>query len=156
MPGEPLVLTFFSLIDFGGNLLGSLQERAWELARASWYEMMGREPRRGSPAKGQHAGPKDGVTEWERVLTQQMASQLKLILVCTKFKSRDLKRVRASQVVLVAKNSPASAGDVRDSGSTPGLGRSPGVGTGNPFQHSCLEKPMRRAWWATVHGVKNR
>ena len=47
---------------------------------------------------------------------------------------------------------PASnAGDL---GSTPGLGRSPGGGHGNPFQYSCLENPMDTgAWWATVHGV---
>ena len=39
-------------------------------------------------------------------------------------------------------------------GSIPGLGRSPGVGNGNPLQFSCLEDPMDRgAWWATVHGV---
>ena len=36
----------------------------------------------------------------------------------------------------------------------PGLGRSPGEGTGNPLQYSCLENPMDRgAWQATVHGV---
>ena len=47
-----------------------------------------------------------------------------------------------------------SAGDARDSGSIPGLGRSPGVGNGNPLQSSCLENPMDRgAWWATVNGV---
>ena len=45
---------------------------------------------------------------------------------------------RASQVVLVVKNLPASAGDIRDVGSLPGLGRS-GVGNGNPLQYSCLE-----------------
>ena len=39
-------------------------------------------------------------------------------------------------------------------GSILGLGRSPGVGDGNPLQYSCLENPMgRKAWWATVHGV---
>ena len=39
-------------------------------------------------------------------------------------------------------------------GSTPGLGRSPREGNGNPFQDCCLRNPMdRRAWWATVHGV---
>ena len=60
----------------------------------------------------------------------------------------------ASQVALVVKNPPADAGDVRDSGSVPGLGRSPGGGHGNPLQYSCLENPMDRgAWWATVHGV---
>ena len=39
-------------------------------------------------------------------------------------------------------------------GSIHGLGRSPGVGNGNPLQHSCLENPMDRGtWWATVHRV---
>ena len=60
----------------------------------------------------------------------------------------------ASQVVLVVKNLPANTGDIRDVGSIPGSGRSPGEGHGNPRQYSCLENPMdRRAWWATVHGV---
>ena len=45
-------------------------------------------------------------------------------------------------------------GDVRDAGSIPGLGRSPGEGNGNPLQYSCLKNPMGRgAWWATVHRV---
>ena len=57
-------------------------------------------------------------------------------------------------VALVINNLPANAGDVRDVGSIPGLGRSPGGGHGNPFQYSGLENPMdRRAWWAAVHGV---
>ena len=61
---------------------------------------------------------------------------------------------RASQVVLVVKNLPANAGDVRDTGSIPGLGRFPAGGHGNPVQCSCLENPMdRRAWWAIVHRV---
>ena len=56
--------------------------------------------------------------------------------------------------VLVVKNPPAGAGDVRASGSIPGLGRSPGEGNGNPLQYSCLENPKNRgAWWATVRGV---
>ena len=46
-----------------------------------------------------------------------------------------------TQVAPVVKNPPANAGDVRDSGSIPGLGRSPGGGRGNPFQYSCLENP---------------
>ena len=46
--------------------------------------------------------------------------------------------------MLVVKNPPASAGDVRDVGSIPGLGRSSEGGHGNPFQCSCLEKPMDR------------
>ena len=61
---------------------------------------------------------------------------------------------RASQVVLVVKNSPANAGDLRDVGSIRGSGRSPGGGHGNPFQYSCLENLMDRgAWWAAVCGV---
>ena len=48
----------------------------------------------------------------------------------------------------------ASACDVGDLGSIPGLGGSPGEGNGNPLQHPCLENPMDGgAWWATVHGV---
>ena len=47
---------------------------------------------------------------------------------------------QASQVVLVVKNPPANAGDIRDMGLIPGLGRSPGGGNGNPLQYSCLEK----------------
>ena len=54
----------------------------------------------------------------------------------------------------VVKNLPANAGDARDLGSVSGLGRSPGVGSGNPLQYSCLKNSMDRgAWRATVHGV---
>ena len=54
----------------------------------------------------------------------------------------------------VVKKLPANAGYVRDVGSIPGLGRSPGGGHGNLLQYSCLENPMNRgAWQATVHGV---
>ena len=57
-------------------------------------------------------------------------------------------------MALVVKNPPASAGDARDVGSIPGLGRSPEGGRGNPVQYSCLENPMGRgAWWVTVHGA---
>ena len=60
----------------------------------------------------------------------------------------------ASQVVLVVKTPPANAGGVRDTGSIPGSGRSPGGGHGNPLQYSCLENPMDRGVWsATLHGV---
>ena len=46
------------------------------------------------------------------------------------------------------------AGDIRDMGSIPGSGRSPGEENGNPFQYSCLGNPMGRgAWKAIVHGV---
>ena len=62
--------------------------------------------------------------------------------------------MRASQVVLVVKNPPPSAGDIRDTGLIPGSGKSPGGEHGNPLQYSCLENPIERgAWQATVHGV---
>ena len=47
----------------------------------------------------------------------------------------------ASQVALEVKNQPAKAGDCRDVGSIPGLGRSSGAGNGNPVQYSCLKIP---------------
>ena len=51
-----------------------------------------------------------------------------------------------------SKESACNAGDVRNAGSIPDLGRFPGGG--NSLQYSCLENPMdRRAWRATVHGV---
>ena len=53
----------------------------------------------------------------------------------------------ASQVALVVKNLPADAGDVRDVGLIPGLGRAPGGGHGNPLQYSCLKNPMDRGAW---------
>ena len=54
----------------------------------------------------------------------------------------------------VVKNWPANARDSGDTGSTPGSGRSPGEGNGNPFQFSCLDSSMDRgAWGTTVHGV---
>ena len=48
-------------------------------------------------------------------------------------------------MVIVVKNLPANAGDARDMGSIPGLGRSPGVGNSYPLQYSCLENSMD--WW---------
>ena len=56
----------------------------------------------------------------------------------------------ASQVALVVKNTPANAGDIRDAGSIPGLGASPGGGHGKPLQYSCLENPMNRGAWQTT------
>ena len=55
-------------------------------------------------------------------------------------------------MTLVVRNLPANAGDVRDTGSISGLGRSPGGEHGNPLQYSCLEID-RRAWATTVRGV---
>ena len=61
----------------------------------------------------------------------------------------------ASQGTLVAKKPPTSAGDIRDVGSIPGSGRSPGNGNGKrTLQDPWLKNPIDRgAWWATVHGV---
>ena len=61
----------------------------------------------------------------------------------------------AFQVALVVKNPAANGGDVRDVDSTPGWGRSSGVGSGNPFQYFCLEKPMDVGAWQAiiVHGA---
>ena len=58
------------------------------------------------------------------------------------------------QFVLVVKNLPANAGDIKNMCLIPGLERSPGGGHGNPLQYSYLENSMARgAWRATVHRV---
>ena len=64
----------------------------------------------------------------------------------------------AFQVALEVKNPPASAGVARDVGSIPGLGRSPGVGSGKLLQYHCLENAMDRgAWWAAgLGGTKSQ
>ena len=68
--------------------------------------------------------------------------------------SQTLLKLRASQVALGVKSMPTDTGDIRDVGSIPGLGRSPGGGDGNSLQYSCLEDPMdRESWGATVHSV---
>ena len=58
-------------------------------------------------------------------------------------------------MALGVKNTPASAGDVKEAGSIPGSGRSSEGGRGSPLQYSCLENPVDRgAFQATVHGVE--
>ena len=57
----------------------------------------------------------------------------------------------ASQAALVVKNLPANAADIRDAGSIPGLGRSPGGGNSNPFQDSSLENPHG---WRSLAGYR--
>ena len=60
----------------------------------------------------------------------------------------------SSQVVLVVKNLPANAGDIKAAALIPESGRSFGGGHDNPLQYSCLSNPMdREVWWTTVHGV---
>ena len=56
----------------------------------------------------------------------------------------------------MVKNLPANAADIRDTGSMPGWGKSPGGENGNPLHYSkCLENPMYKvAWWATFHSVE--
>ena len=57
-------------------------------------------------------------------------------------------------MAVLVKNPLANAGDIKDMGSIPGLGRPPRGGHGNLFQYSCLENPMDRgAWCTTVHRV---
>ena len=57
----------------------------------------------------------------------------------------------------MVKNPPANAGDARDRGLIPGLGRSPAGGNNNPLQYSCLENSMDRgAWRATIPGDAKR
>ena len=60
-------------------------------------------------------------------------------------------------VALVAKNLPDNAGNIKDTRSVIGLGRSPVDGQRNTLQYSCLENPKdREAWRATVHRVSKR
>ena len=61
---------------------------------------------------------------------------------------------RSYLMVLIVKNPPANAGDIRDAVSIPGSGRFPGRGNGNPLHYTILENPMdRRAWRSIVHRV---
>ena len=61
-------------------------------------------------------------------------------------------RLITTKVALVVKSPSASAGDVRNMGSIPGLGRFPGGGHSNPLHYSCLENPMDRGAWQ-AHGI---
>ena len=57
-------------------------------------------------------------------------------------------------MTLGVKNTHTNGRDLRDLGSSPGSGRSPGRGHGHPLQYSCLANPMERGdWWAGVHEV---
>ena len=55
--------------------------------------------------------------------------------------------------VLVLKNLHASAGDIRDMGSVPGLGRSSERRHDNPLQYSWLENPMDREESGGLHSI---
>ena len=67
-----------------------------------------------------------------------------------------LRRERASQVALVVKNLPASAGDAGDTGSVPGLGRSPARGNDNPLRYSYLGNPTERGAWQALEDPPHR
>ena len=59
-----------------------------------------------------------------------------------------------SQVALLVKNLSANAGDLRDTGYIPGLGKYTGGGHSNPLHYPCLENPMDRgAWQVVVYGI---
>ena len=95
--------------------------------------------------------PRDGRAWWAAVCG---VAQSRTRLNGFSSSSSSSKGIVVSQVALVVKNLPANAGDRRDSGWIPGSGRSPGGGSGNPLQYSCLEKSTDRGtWWAAVHGV---
>ena len=90
--------------------------------------------------------------QWHQAINQRRSGH-SLVKTYIQIKS-SIPFFRPSQVVLLVKNPPANAGDIRDAGLIPGSERSPGGGHGNPLQYSCLENSMDRgAWWATVHCV---
>ena len=78
-----------------------------------------------------------------------------LLAISFNFKLIKLKIKEVSQVVVVVKNLPANAGDIKDEGSTPESARYPGKGNDNLLQYYCLENPMDRgAWHATLMGLQ--
>ena len=77
--------------------------------------------------------------------------------MCTKFLGEKLNGgLLSGGASLAAQDGQKSACNVGDLGVTPGLGRSPAGGNGNPLQNSCLENPMDRGVRQTmVHGVRH-
>ena len=85
--------------------------------------------------------------QWARVFKGKFQGYMSPVLAGGFFTTR------SSQVGTVVKNLSANAGDSRDTGSTPGLARSPGGGNDNSLQYSSLKNAMGRgAWWATKRG----
>ena len=100
-------------------------------------------------------------SQWTRVCPRAPSGLIHLVTQLAQEDCEGLKSIcsqyRASQVVLVVKNLPASAEDIRDVGLIPRLGGSHGGGHSNPLQYSCLENPMDRGpWRATVHRTSKR
>ena len=90
---------------------------------------------------------KEGVTKNCRMRTVILTSDSTMLEATAIVTITLVASVWASQVVLVVKNLPANTGDLRDTGSIPGSGRSPGGGYGTPLQYSCLENPTDREAW---------
>ena len=108
---------------------------SWKREALSWTLCLGRIWRKNEETRAESQD--FGVTKSNPVLNHLSSVQLWV-----------------SPVTLVVKILPAHAGDLRDAGSIPGSGRSPGGRNSNPLQYSCLENPVDRGgWWATIHRV---
>ena len=80
--------------------------------------------------------------------------QIKLLMLRELNQFAQVLQQLTSQVAHLVKNLPANTGDLKDTGSIPGWGRSLGGGHGNLLQYYCLESPMDRGVLrATVHGI---
>ena len=146
-----------------GMCLGSQVDKTW-----LWIGYVGRgeeEEGHGSPLWAQNHGPvlpmmSHGLSTWTWGKPLNLKSENFKTLKNFNFVLHFIKGNFAPppQVVLVVKITPTTAGDERDMGLNPGSGRSPGVGSGNPLQYSCLEIFIDRgAWQAAVCGAtKNR
>ena len=72
---------------------------------------------------------------WQTTLETVCSNLCQIFSILANGFRKFLKDTKTSQVALVVKNPPANAGDIRDAGSIPGSGRSPGEGNGNPLQY---------------------
>ena len=114
----------------------------------------------GCSAHGTYPGKNSGVgchathqTIFNNLLQNYVNLELSILICHSRYLgSSNSIYVYVFQVALVVKNLPANAEDIRDAGSIPELGRSPGEGNGNLLQYSCLENPMDN-WQAIVHKV---
>ena len=124
------------------NILNRNVCKAFRAGRCPWLGFRKAESRHRGLTHSPLRAPK-GPQQVCQALHQALGGQGALAMSCS----------LASRVVLVVRNLPANAGDIRDVGLIPGSGRSPGGGQGNPLQYSCPENPMeRRAWGASSKG----
>ena len=85
------------------------------------------------------------MSAWTKEILRVSGNQSTLLILYTDFSISQR---------LSGKEFACHVGDTGDTGSIPGLGRSPGEEMATLLQNSCLENPMDRgAWWAPVHGV---